>query len=224
MIVLRALGALLTYPRGEMLEALPEIEAAIASSERLGSGAKERVAQLIVELRNTDPFELEERYVELFDRGRATSLHLFEHVHGDSRERGQAMIDLKALYEQAGLLLAPNELPDYLPAVLEYLSCRTPAEAGSLLGDCAHIVRAIGERLAARGSHYAVLFDAVLEIAAQPGLERSGASAAAETKPHVDEDWMDAPAFGPGSQADPSSRPAVVPLRYMPRGAREAGG
>ena len=87
--------------------------------------------------------QVEADYVELFDRGRATSLHLFEHVHGDSRDRGPAMIDLGQTYEKAGLILAEGELPDYLPAVLEFVSTQPPREARAFLGEMAHILNAI---------------------------------------------------------------------------------
>jgi nitrate reductase molybdenum cofactor assembly chaperone NarJ/NarW len=223
MITLRALGALLTYPRRELLEALPEIGAAVASSGLIGLAQKERIVQLIAELQSADPFDLEERYVHLFDTGRSTSLCLFEHVHGESRERGAAMVDLKSVYERAGFQLASSELPDYLPVLLEYLSCREPAEARAMLGDCAHILRALGERLAARGSRYACVLDALLAVAAQPGLDWSTAPAPPEPIPHVDEDWMDAPAFGPGSQKNQGGEPGVTPIRFMPQKGRGTG-
>ena len=106
---------------------------------------------LIAWLARVDLLDAEESYVALFDRGRATSLHLFEHVHGDSRARGQAMVELQALYAKAGLEPSGNELPDYLPMMLEYLSLREEAEVKDMLGDCAHIVRAIGQALVDRG-------------------------------------------------------------------------
>src|SRR4029078_2389354 len=90
-----------------------------------------------------DPLDSEAAYVELFDRGRATSLHLFEHVHGDSRDRGPAMVDLCAMYEKAVLLRAPGELPDYLPVVLEFASTQPAREARAFLGEIAHILAAI---------------------------------------------------------------------------------
>ncbi|MCZ7566140.1 MAG: nitrate reductase molybdenum cofactor assembly chaperone [Burkholderiales bacterium] len=211
MIALRALGALLTYPRPELLAALEEIGAAIAGAECLGRDHKARLAELVGELGASNPLELEERYVALFERGRARSLHLFEHVHGDSRERGRAMVDLAQVYERAGFVLAANELPDYLPAVLEYLSCRPAGEARDMLGDCAHILRAVGEALAARGSRYAAVFEALLAVAGEPGLDWS---AAPVPEPHPDEEWMDAPAFGPGSER---GTPAVAPVRFAPR-------
>jgi len=217
-IVLRALSALLTYPRRELLDALDELRTAIAGSRLIGNAQKSRLAELVAELGAAEPLELEERYVGWFERGRAGSLHLFEHVHGDSRERGQAMVDLIGVYERAGFRLAANELPDYLPAVLEYLSCRSLDEARDMLGDCAHILRALGERLVAARSRYAAVLDALLAIAEEPGLDWSKVSAPPESDP--DEDWMDAPAFGPGSERNSGARPASAPIHFVPRKAR----
>jgi len=214
MMTFRALGALLAYPGRDLLEALPEIAGVLESSRLLGTMQKRRLADLVSDLRRVDPYELEERYVALFDRGRATSLHLFEHVHGDSRERGQAMVDLGRVYEGAGFRLAGNELPDYLPAVLEYLSCRPIAEAREMLKDCAHILRAVGERLAGRGSRYAAVFDAVLSAAGESGMDW-GKAPAADPEPAPDDDWEEAPAFGPARL--PSARAAVAVMKFVPR-------
>jgi len=214
MITFRALAALLTYPGRELIDALPEIAGALESSRLIGTVQKQRLADLVTELRRADRYELEERYVALFDRGRATSLHLFEHVHGDSRERGRAMVDLGRVYERAGFQLAENELPDYLPAVLEYLSCRPVAEARDILGDCAHVLRAVGERLAGRGSRYAAVFDAILHAAGESGVDFKKAPAP-EPEPATDDDWAEAPAFGPARP--PSARAAVAVMNFVPR-------
>jgi nitrate reductase delta subunit len=216
MIAFRALGALLTYPGRELVEALPEIAEVVESSRLIGRAQKQRLAELVSELRRTDPYELEERYVALFDRGRATSLHLFEHVHGDSRERGQAMVDLGRVYERAGFHLAGSELPDYLPAVLEYLSCRPAAEAREMLGDCAHILRAVGGRLAGRGSRYAAVFDAVLDAAGESGVDWDRAPPPAP-EPATDDEWAEAPAFGPDPAGGAGRRPAVAVMQFVPR-------
>ncbi len=210
---LRALAALLTYPRPELVAALPEIAEAFARSTLLDAADRGRLAGLIADLQRTDRLLLEERYVNLFDRGRTTSLHLFEHVHGESRDRGPAMVDLLQIYEKSGLVLTPNELPDYLPAVLEYLSCRPLAEARAMLGDCAHIVRKVGETLAQRGSPYAAVLAAVLAVAAEPGLDWSKAVEPPPPEPPIDEQWADAPAFAP--PANEAASPAVI--RFMPR-------
>ncbi len=203
--VLRALSALLTYPRPELLGALPEISEVISGSTLLPAGERSRLAELIAQLSGGELLELEERYVALFDRGRATSLHLFEHLHGESRDRGSAMVDLVKIYDAAGFQLTAHELPDYLPALLEYLSCRTLAEARSMLEDCAHIVRKIGESLASRGSRYAAVPSAILALARQDGLDWSKATAPLPAEPPLDEEWAEAPAFGPASADAPQT-------------------
>ena len=124
----------------------------------LPADIRRQLDALIDEIATGDLYDLQERYVELFDRTRSLSLHLFEHVHGESRDRGQAMIDLKSLYEQNGLFLGAAELPDYLPAFLEFLSTRPLAEARTLLGQPAHILTALAERLHKRHSPYAAVF------------------------------------------------------------------
>ncbi len=226
MVVLRALGALLTYPRHELLAALPEIQGVLLSAPLVDAVRRGHLERLIAELSESDPLELEQRYVSFFDTGRSTCLWLFEHVHGESRERGQAMAHLKGMYERAGFQLVPSELPDYLPALLEYLSYRELPEARDMLADCAHILRKIGAKLARQGSRYAAVFDALLVIAAQPALDWPATTAGAPASPdhaaHVDDDWMDAPAFGHGS-AEPASDHGVTPIRYMPRKARGEG-
>ncbi len=219
---LRALGALLAYPRPELVDALPEIAAALDQSPLVGRPQRQRLRELVAELARADPYEREERYVGLFDRGRARSLHLFEHVHGESRERGQAMVDLHAVYERAGFRLAPGELPDYLPALLEFLSCRPMPEAREMLADCAHVLRALGERLAARSSRYAAVFDALLGVAGAPGLDWLKTAAPTEPDEKLDDDWMDAPAFGPGSERNSDARGAATTavMHFVPRKPR----
>jgi nitrate reductase delta subunit len=217
---LRALGALLTYPRPELVDALPEIAAVLGESPLVGRPARQRLGELVAELARADPYEREERYVALFDRGRARSLHLFEHVHGESRDRGPAMVDLHAVYERAGFRLAPGELPDYLPALLEFLSCRPLAEARATLADCAHVLRPLGERLAGLGSRYAAVFDALLGAAGEPGLDWSKAAAPAEPDEKLDDDWMDAPAFGPGSERNSGAHGTTAVMHFVPRKPR----
>jgi nitrate reductase delta subunit len=200
MIVLRALGALLSYPRPELRAALPEISDVVRDAPLLASQDRAAILGLVDLLVSADQLWAEERYVELFDRGRATSLHLFEHVHGEARDRGEAMVELKTIYEHAGFLLTANELPDYLPVVLEYLSCRDLAEAREMLGDCAHILRSIGEALLERGSPYSAVFRALLGIAGEAGLDEKAASRRVAEAEDLDRDWFEQPAFAPLAQ------------------------
>ncbi len=142
--------------------------------------------------------------MQLFDRTRSLSLHLFEHVHGESRDRGQAMIDLQNLYETHGLSIGTTELPDFLPLFLEYLSTRPMAESRELLGQTAHIIAALGERLTKRGSPYAALFGALVDVAAVDPVraEVDAVLAVPDTDPDdpaaLDAAWEDRPVtFGP---------------------------
>jgi nitrate reductase delta subunit len=217
--VLKALGALLAYPTRELVDALPEITAVIDAETGLDRDVRRDLRGLVAEIAAMDPIDLEERYVGLFDRGRATSLHLFEHVHGDSRDRGQAMVDLKAVYERAGFVLAPGELPDFLPAVLEFLAQRPFAEARDMLGDCAHIIRAVGEALRRHDGHYDAVMQALLSLIGVPGLaDERGAAPSPE--PALDDEWREEPVFfgPPGGQGcgGGAASPASV-IRFTPR-------
>jgi nitrate reductase molybdenum cofactor assembly chaperone NarJ/NarW len=209
-IVLRALGALLSYPREEIRQALPEIAEAIRASELIPAHQRGGLLTLIDELRADDLLKVEERYVELFDRGRAASLHLFEHLHGDGRDRGQAMVDLTRLYERAGYDLSLRELPDYLPVVLEYLSCRDLRETRELLGDCAHILRRIGQSLIARSSNYAAVLQPLLVIAGEDPIDVATVPRVTERSENLDKDWFEQPAFGKEPLASPTIGDASV--------------
>jgi len=100
---LRVLAALLGYPDAQLRSHLSEMSHLLRDDRALSESRRVELDALMESLRSADPFDAESDYVELFDRGRATSLHLFEHVHGDSRDRGPAMIDLGQTYEKAGL-------------------------------------------------------------------------------------------------------------------------
>ena len=123
-----------------------------------------RLALLIEDIAAADLLEAQSRYVDLFDRTRSLSLHLFEHVHGKSRDRGQAMVSLLERYQQAGLDVAAHELPDYIPLFLEFLSTLDAAEARAHLAEPAHILAALGERLRRRHSDYAVILEALVAL------------------------------------------------------------
>ena len=114
--------------------------------------------------------ELERHFdVLLFDRTRSLSLHMFEHVHGESRDRGQAMVDLGQMYERQGFEIDPGEMPDFLPLFLEYLSTQSDAEVHELLGQTLHIVANLRTRLQKRDSIYA---NAMLALEAIAGKHR----------------------------------------------------
>ncbi|MFW2459492.1 nitrate reductase molybdenum cofactor assembly chaperone, partial [Burkholderia pseudomallei] len=153
------LSALLTYPEQPLLDALPEIERALDAQP----GARAALAPLVESLRATPLIELQERYVATFDRTPSHSLHLFEHVHGESRDRGQAMVDLLDEYRRHGFEPVGSELPDYVPLFVEFLGAIAgdgdDAHAAHLLGDAIDVLAALGERLARAQSPYAGAFD-----------------------------------------------------------------
>lgn len=144
---LRALARLLSYPDETLRSQLPEIRDALKSDRTVAADRLAELGALINTLERGDALDNEAEYLQIFDRGRSTSLHLFEHVHGDSRDRGPAMIDLAQTYEKAGLFLAPGELPDYLPVVLEFVSTQPPRGPRLLGRDGAHLQRHL-QRLA----------------------------------------------------------------------------
>lgn len=204
-VSLRVLAALLAYPdaalRGELggMIALLAEEGALADSRR---GELEALARWLAD---GEPLDVEAEYVETFDRGRSTSLHLFEHVHGDSRERGPAMIDLAQTYAAAGLMLKEGELPDYLPAVLEFASTQPPREAKAFLGEIAHLVNAIFSALLARGSRYAAVMGALLDMAGEPAR-----AVQIPAEPALDESWAEPPAFDGCANAGQNPQPVRI--------------
>ena len=164
---LRVLARLLGYPDAELRGHLAELRDALHEERALPPQRLAELDALIASLAQGAPLDVEAAYVELFDRGRSTSLHLFEHVHGDSRERGPAMIDLAQTYEKAGMYLAEGEMPDFLPVLLEFTSTQPPREAREFLSEMAHIFNAIFSALQQRGSAYASVLGALLELAGE---------------------------------------------------------
>ncbi|MCV2893670.1 nitrate reductase molybdenum cofactor assembly chaperone [Lentibacter sp. XHP0401] len=205
---LKALSLILSYPTRELQQAMPEISAVLASDTRLTAAARRGLRPLVEELAVRDIYDLEEQFVLLFDRSRTLSLNLFEHVHGESRDRGGAMVSLVETYRDGGFDPVTSELPDHLPVLLEFLSTRPFAEAQETLADAAHIFEALTTRLERRESAYAAVFaslvqlagaeanaEAVAEILAQPEVDPTDLEA-------LDEVWEESEVlFGP----DPSA-------------------
>jgi nitrate reductase delta subunit len=169
---LKVLSALLTYPTAELQAAVPEMRVALNREGCLPQRNRDRVDRILEELATGDLYGLQERYVLLFDRTRSLSLHLFEHVHGESRDRGQAMVDLKALYERHGLFITSSELPDHLPLLLEFLSQIPETEAQELIGETSHVLEAIRLRLKKREVAYSSILSCAQAMAhAEPQVE-----------------------------------------------------
>ena len=200
----RALAALLSYPTEELQAATGEIAQALADEGIVAAPELAAIQTFLDEVATSDIYELQARYFALFDRSRTLSLHLFEHIHGESRDRGQAMADLITLYREHGLDMAADELPDFLPLFLEFLSLLPDAEARTMLAEPAGILRALTDRLAARNSGYMAVMGTLAEIAAAPMLAMSDIP---EEDPDdleaMDAAWEEAVvSFGPGEAND----------------------
>ena len=161
---LKALSLILSYPTRELQHAMPEIGAVLASDTRLTAAARRALRPLVEELGGRDIYDLEEQFVLLFDRSRTLSLNLFEHVHGESRDRGGAMVSLVETYREGGFDPVTSELPDHLPVLLEFLSTRPFQEAQETLADAAHIFEALNARLVRRESAYGAVFANLLQL------------------------------------------------------------
>jgi nitrate reductase delta subunit len=187
---LKALSLLLSYPTRALQQAMPEIGAVLASDTRLTAAARRDLRPLVEDLAGGDIYELEERYVSLFDRSRTLSLNLFEHVHGESRDRGGAMVSLLETYRDGGFDPATSELPDHLPVLLEFLATRPFTDARATLADAAHILAALNQRLLRRESAYAAVFPVLLQL----GGDSVNRAAVAELldQPDVDPDDLKA--------------------------------
>lgn len=162
---LKALSLTLSYPTAELQAAMPEIGVVLGADPRIATETRTALQSLTDRLAECDLYDLQESYVMLFDRSRTLSLNLFEHVHGESRERGGAMVSLIETYRDGGFEPATPELPDHLPVLLEFLSTRPFAEVQETLADAAHILDALRARLVRRESGYAAAFAALSQLA-----------------------------------------------------------
>lgn len=214
---LRVLSALLGYPDAAMRGHLAEMRTLLREERAVSTQRRAELDTLMDALLRADPLRAEADYVELFDRGRATSLHLFEHVHGDSRDRGPAMIDLGQTYEAAGLVLAEGELPDYLPAVLEFVATQPPREARAFLGETVHILNALFGALVLRDSPYASVIGALIELAGETARPVEPAA-----EPSLDENWAEPAAFDGCSTRGQAGPGQPQPIHLVRRDARHA--
>lgn len=201
MKTLKVLGCLIAYPSKEQVKALSEFEAILAQEKWLPAASLKSITNLINWMKTEDFLDLQEEYVALFDRTPSLCLHLFEHVHGDSRDRGQALVDLSEIYKDAGLLINTEEMPDYLPLFLEYLSIIPAEEACENLGNLVNILASLAGRLKNRKSPYAGVFEALIEASAHKPDAKAVAEALKESSgkafgfDEIDAVWEEQNAF-----------------------------
>ncbi len=203
---LKVFSVLLCYPTQEIRSGIPEMSDALRSEGLITGPLLDRLLRFLNDYGQRDIYDLQERYVLLFDRTRSLSLHLFEHVHGESRERGQAMVDLTGLYGQQGLTIDDRELPDYLPLFLEFASTLSLLDAQCSLIEILHIATVLEERLDKRQSPYAAVLQGIAAVARgnQTIATEGDIADLTDDDPDdlesLDEAWEDKPVvFGPES-------------------------
>lgn len=220
---LKAFSVLLDYPTADLQAAAGEIADELAAEGLLSATALEGLQPLLADIARSDLYDLEERYVALFDRSRTLSLDLFEHVHGESRDRGGAMVDLLETYRAGGYEPRGDVLPDHLPVLLEFLSTRPLAEARATLSDAAHILEALHQRLTRRETTYAAVFSALVALAdARPDAEAVEAIGVPEENPDdlaaLDAVWEEAMVtFGPDPSAGCPATREMLSRMDIPR-------
>lgn len=197
----KVLSVLLSYPQQQWVDHLDELEQVLIDEKLVSKKALKGLSLLIARLRKNDLINNQEQYVATFDRGAAHSLHLFEHIHGESRDRGQAMIDLMEMYNANGLDVGTSDLPDYLPVFLEFLSTGNIAQASHFLGETVKVLMLIKERLAKKKNDYRYVFSTLLEISnAKVNRKEIKQIVAAEGDEdhfdNVDQNWIEPEAFG----------------------------
>lgn len=231
---LKCLSVLLTYPSQELQGARAEMSTVIEAETRLSGASKAALLDLIRQIGETDLIDLQAHYVSLFDQGRDLSLHIFEHVHGQSRDRGQAMVDLIALYRSHGFEVSAHELPDYLPLLLEFSAHLAEDEARQLLGDVMPVISVVGARLAHRNEGCQAIFTALAELAGTPEALADKHDEVSQEGPdealvNMDRIWEEeAVTFmsSPDScQQASQGQAAVAPVQWVPRKAsKQAAG
>ena len=218
-LTLRVLARLLSYPDDALRDHLDELRQALRHEAALPPARLAELNALIDSLCVQSAIDAEADYVQLFDSGRRTSLHLFEHVHGDSRDRGPAMIDLAQTFEAAGLVLAEGEMPDHLPVVLEFASTQPPRQAQALLAEMAHIFNVIFSALHKRRSRYASVLGALIELAGE-----TCAPVNVPDEAPIDDSWAEPAAFDGCSSAGQSRPGQPQPIQIQRKAAGTAAG
>ncbi|MCP1673536.1 nitrate reductase delta subunit [Natronocella acetinitrilica] len=225
MQTLKAIAVMLHYPDETLQRHAGELVDMVGAERRLSSVTRRQLIDLIRHWQSEDLLDLQAAYVGLFDRSRALSLHLFEHVHGESRDRGQAMVDLQDIYRKQGLDIAANELPDYVPLFLEFCSRLPEQDAREWLQEVAHLLLLLHGRLQQRESSYAALFQALLELGevAEPDADfrrQLSEEERDDTPEALDRVWAEEPViFGPtdGCGGARTNTGQAVPVEWTDR-------
>ncbi len=215
MSTLKVISCLLHYPDAALQAHAGELVTAVEAAPDLGAASRDALGGLIRHLADNDLLALQGEYVDTFDRGRSRSLHLFEHVHGDSRDRGQAMIDLIRVYGEHGFHIECAELPDYLPLFLEFCAQIPAADAREWLEQVAHVLQLLHQRLLRHRSPYAAALEVLLTLAGVDSDDEEvrrqiDGEAADDTPAALDKVWRESPVTFAGAPAPACATASTV--------------
>ncbi|MDD2551501.1 MAG: nitrate reductase molybdenum cofactor assembly chaperone [Dysgonamonadaceae bacterium] len=163
----KILSLLLSYPNDELQKFLLQAEEELRDESLLHEEKIAEIAQSCKRFNQMDLTDWQGEYVQLFDYSRSVSLHIFEHIKGDSRDRGQAMVNLMEFYKEKGMHLTAKELPDYIPVFLEFLSTLSPSKSAELLGETVNIMDKINVALRESENPYSSIFKAIISLSAK---------------------------------------------------------
>lgn len=222
MSTLKIFAALLHYPDAALQAHADELEAVLDAEGLMRGARRDAIVGFIHQLRDQDLLERQAEYVETFDRGRSRSLHLYEHVHGESRDRGQAMVELTRVYREHGFEITSAELPDYLPLFLEFLSTLPMADAMDWLEEVGPILQRLHARLVERSNPYAVLIEPLVRLgglSVDASLREEVAKEARDDTPEaLDRVWMEDPVtFGPDDACGTARQPREQKVQWYKR-------
>jgi len=156
----RIAALLLDYPSEQTLAMTDQL---IAAARELPDAVRIPILDFLQhEFGGADPMQLAARYVETFDMRRRASLHLTYYAYGDTRKRGMALLRFKHAYRQAGMQVGDDELPDYLPLVLEFAATVDLLQGERLLGEHVPVIELLRLSLQDSGSGYASILAAIL--------------------------------------------------------------
>ncbi|MDP3087063.1 MAG: nitrate reductase molybdenum cofactor assembly chaperone [Methylotenera sp.] len=161
MQIYKLLSALLDYPNQELVEHLPELQNFVVQNQEIDHAEREALQSFLSHLQSMSVTELQEDYVQTFDMTAEHSLHLTHHLFGDDKNRGPALIDLGELYKDYGVEVVTNELPDYLPLVLEFAAYMDDNESTVFLSDAKKVLGVLTENLQKAESPYAALLSII---------------------------------------------------------------
>jgi len=161
MQVYKLLSALLEYPNQDLIDHLPELQDFVMQNQEIDQAERTALQKFLRHLQETHLTELQADYVKTFDMTAENSLHLTHHLFGDDKNRGPALIDLGELYKDYGVEVVTNELPDYLPLILEFTAYLDDGEATVFLSDAKKVLSVLTENLTKADSPYATLLSIV---------------------------------------------------------------